>query len=145
MTIAVATIVCAGAPTFAAEVVIVERDGRAVEWDDWVGDYLPAAVVCWASWVPGADDIVAELPRFEEVARAAGLSLVVVSVQEERAASARALGRMAHVPWAHDRHGAVLKKHRIVRIPAIVVIEADGSVAARMEATLEALEGWKRP
>jgi hypothetical protein len=128
-------------PARAADVVVVDEGGISVAWVPWLEENAPAAVICWASWAPGATDVVKELDAMKGLAEARGLELVLVSVQET-ADEARAGLSEISVRWLHDRYGRVLKYHRVIMIPGLVIVDADGEVIGRMEASAEALRGW---
>ncbi len=111
-------------------------------WDDWVENQGQVAVLLWASWAPGAQDVIDRVEELESAAAARNLGLVVVSVQEEVEEARRALDG-TNVAWLHDRYGGLLKHYRVVKIPALVVVAGDGGVMTRLEPTAEALRGWE--
>lgn len=125
----------------AQEVQAVRPDGTPVGWQRWVQSKAPVALVMWASWTPQATAVLDRLPAIQAACRAKGLKLAVIDVQEPMADGRRALeGR--GVEWLGDRHGSVLKRTRAIRVPSLVILAADGSVVARLEATAEAVSGW---
>ncbi|HOC43605.1 MAG TPA: redoxin domain-containing protein [Thermoanaerobaculales bacterium] len=130
-----------GGPCGAAELTLADPAGIAVRWSDWVEANGPAAVLVWASWAPGGEAVVAGLADLAEAARARGLTLVVVDVQEEAAAAAAVLVGQA-VPWLHDRHGAILKSYRLTQLPTLVVVDRAGRALGTLDADPEALRGW---
>ncbi len=125
-----------------AELTISDPDGNSIRWSSWLEDHGPAAVVLWASWVPGADAAVLELEGISRVARSKELEMILVSVQESPD-EARSSLETAGVPWLNDRWGGLLKQFRVVKIPALVIVEKDGRVVARLDATANALRVWK--
>lgn len=127
----------------AAELTLAEPGGGAVRWSEWLDANGPAAVLVWASWAPGADGVIDELDQMADAARAQRLGLVVVGVQESAEEAARVLGA-AGAPWLHDRHGAILKEYRLIRVPILVVIDRQGEVLARLEPSAAALRAWQR-
>jgi hypothetical protein len=127
----------------AAELTLAGPDGGAVRWSEWLQANGPAAVVVWASWAPGADEVADELDQMGVAARSQQLTLVVVGVQESAEEAARVLGRSG-APWLHDRHGAILKEYRLIRVPILVVVDRQGEVLARLEPSAEALRAWQR-
>lgn len=136
-----AVVTAVASPGEAVDAVVVDRSGTSLQWTVWLDEHAPVAVICWASWAPGSADVLKELDALEAAAEARGLDLVLVSVQEDLGAAHRALSDIS-VDWLHDRYGGVLKHHRVVKIPALVIVGADGETAARLEPTAEALRAW---
>ncbi len=124
--------------------VVATADGRTHEWNAWLEHNGPVAVMVWASWAPRGAAALAEADAVAAVCRERNLGFALVAVQEAFEDSARAL-RGVHVRWLHDRHGAVLKRHRLVRIPTLVILTADGRVVGTVEPTAEALRSWRAP
>lgn len=143
---AVAAALCAGAAFVAAQtpvpVVVTAPDGRTLEWSRWLANAGPAAVLLWSSWSPRGDEPLAELEAFEAVCRERGLAFVLVAVQEELEESAAVLGGR-DVRWLHDRHGMLLKRYRVVRVPSVLVLDGRGEAVARLQPTPEALQAWE--
>jgi hypothetical protein len=123
---------------------LVAPDGRAVRWQQWLDENGPAAVLVWASWAPRAGAVMERLEDLAGACRARGLSPVVVDVQEPMEDARAALDGRG-VTWLHDRHGAVLKRHRVIRVPALIVVDRKGVVLGRLEATPEAVRRWRDP
>ena len=48
------------------------------------------------------------------------------------------------VAWIHDRHGALLKKYRVINIPSILLVSNRGEALARLEPSAEAVRAWSR-
>jgi len=118
--------------------------GAPIAWTDWVAKRGPVAVLVWASWAPDAE---AAMERYDALAAAcagAGLHLVVLDVQETLAEGRAALANH-DVGWLHDRHGALLKQYRVIEVPSLLLVAADGHHLAKMEATAEAVRGWRAP
>ena len=132
-----------GAPPliFGAETTLTTPDGEPVLWSDWVAENAPVAVLLWVSWVPGADETVADLDRITSAARAHDLDLVVVAVQEPLEEATEILDS-ANVNWLHDRFGHLLKDHRVVTIPRLLVFEKDGRVVEQLEVSRNSLRSW---
>jgi len=135
-----AAVVAAQAPA-EQQVQAVRPDGTPVGWQLWVQRRAPVALVMWASWTPQATQVLDRLPEIAAACRAKGLKLAVIDVQEPMEDGRRAL-EGSGVEWLGDRHGSVLKRTRVIRVPSLVILAADGSVAARLEATAEAVSGW---
>lgn len=118
--------------------------GAPIAWTDWVAKRGPVAVLVWASWAPKAE---ATMDGYSDLAKAcaeAGLHLVVLDVQESLEDGRAALaGR--EVGWLHDRHGALLKKYRVIEVPSLLLVAADGQQMAKLAASREAVSGWRSP
>lgn len=125
-----------------AELTIADPDGNSIRWSSWLEDNGPAAVVLWASWVPDSETTVNEFKDIARVARSKELEIILVSVQESPE-EARSSLETAGVPWLNDRYGGLLKRFRVVKIPSLVIVEKDGRVVARLDATANALRVWK--
>ena len=125
----------------AAEVVLLEDGREPVRWTEWRAPQGEVVLLVWASWAPRAGDAVAGIDRIDAAAAEHGLQLVVLVVQEpvEDARSGLAAYRGR---WLHDRHGALLKELRVIKVPSLVVVDRRGEVAARLEPTTEALASW---
>ena len=113
---------------------VTTPDGHSLEWAGWVDDNAPVAVLLWASWVPEADTTLAELGGIRTAVRARGLDLVVVVLQEP-IEEAKELLDGVDITWFHDRYGHLLKDYRVVSIPRILVIDEEGRVVERHDAT----------
>jgi hypothetical protein len=118
--------------------------GAPIAWSDWVAKRGPVAVVVWASWAPGAGAVIDSWDLIVKECRESGLHPVVVIVQESLDDGRAELGPR-EIPWIHDRHGALLKKHRVIRVPSILVVSADGEALAHLDPTAEAIAGWRHP
>lgn len=127
----------------ASELTLAEPGGGAVRWSEWLAGNGPAAVLVWASWAPSADAAVDALDELAAASEAQRLALVVVAVQESAEAAGRVLDRTG-TPWLHDRHGAILKEYRLIRVPILVVLDGDGEVLAKLDPRPEALRAWRR-
>ncbi len=120
---------------------LVAPDGSTSEWGSWLESHGRSAVVVWASWTPQSDAALAALDGVAAACRELGLSLVVIAVQEPVEASRAALAER-HVAWLHDRHGAFLKRYRLIRLPTLVVIDRDGRVITEMAVSSDAVRRW---
>lgn len=121
---------------------VTTPEGSPLEWADWVEEQGTVAVLFWASWAPGARDVIADVGGLESAAATRNLGLVVVSVQEEQDEARQGLDG-TNVAWLHDRYGSLLKHHRVVTIPMLVIIGRDGEVMARLDPTAQAVRAWK--
>ena len=114
--------------------------GAPLVWSDWVAKRGPVAVLVWASWAPEARSVVDDFEAFTIASREAGLHLVLLDVQEPLEDGRSALAGSG-IDWIHDRHGDLLKLYRVITVPSVIVVEADGSLRGRLDATPEALRG----
>jgi hypothetical protein len=117
-------------------------DGHSFDWHQWLSDSGPAAVLVWSTWAPESAAVLERLDAIERACGERGLTLVLVDVHEEFEDARTALADQ-QVLWVHDRHGAVLKKLRVFRVPALVVVDAGGEIRERLEPTVEALLQWE--
>jgi hypothetical protein len=131
--------------SFAADPRLVDGvSGAPIAWTDWVAKRGPVAVLVWSSWSPDAE---AAMDGYEELAEAcadAGLHLVVLDVQETLEEGRAALGAY-DIGWIHDRHGALLKQYRVIEVPSLLLVAADGSQLAKIGASSDALRSWRAP
>lgn len=115
--------------------------GAPVSWSDWVAKRGPVAVVVWASWAPGADRVLADYEDIGKAAEKQALTLFLLDVQETLD-NGRAALEQEDLTWLHDRHGALLKQYRVIRVPSILIVAADGSGRGIIDASADALTAW---
>ena len=118
--------------------------GAPIAWTDWVAKRGPVAVLVWASWAPEAEARMDGYARLAAACADAGLHLVVLDVQETLEDGRAALDAR-EIGWLHDRHGALLKKYRVIEVPSLLLVGDDGEPLAKIEATPEAVRGWSAP
>ncbi len=133
---------CAAAAAAAVDgPTLATPDGGTIEWGTWLEAHGRSAVMVWASWTPQSAAALAALDQVAAACRDKGLALVVVAVQEPVEASRTGLaGR--HVEWLHDRHGAFLKRYRLIRLPTLVIIDRDGTALAEIPVSAESVRRW---
>ena len=137
LTLSVATV-----NAFAADPHLVDGvSGAPITWSDWVARRGPVAVLVWASWAPDAKAAIDHQPQLEAVCAEAGLHLVVLDVQETLEDGRRALESL-DISWLHDRHGALLKNYRVITVPSLLIVSAQGEALTRLDATAEAVRAW---
>lgn len=133
-----AIMVAAGAS--AADPPLVDGvSGAPVVWSDWLAKRGPVAVMVWASWAPEAGSVVSNYPAFVEASRNDGFHPVLLDVQEGLSEARNAL-KGSGINWIHDRHGAFLKLYRVITVPSVVVLSADGEVLRRLKTTPDSLK-----
>jgi hypothetical protein len=118
--------------------------GAPIAWTDWVAKRGPVAVLVWSSWSPDAELAMEGYEALAAACADAGLHLVLLDVQETLEEGRAALGAY-DVGWLHDRHGALLKQYRVIEVPSLLLVAADGSHLAKMNASAESLRGWRAP
>jgi len=139
-----ALLIGASAATAADPRLVDGVSGAPIAWTDWVAKRGPVAVLVWASWTPTAEATVDGHPVLAAACADAGLHLVVLDVQETLEDGRAALGGR-DIGWLHDRHGSLLKQYRVIEIPSLVLVAADGEALARLEPTPEAVRNWRSP
>lgn len=118
--------------------------GAPVVWSDWISKRGPVAVLVWASWAPNSETT---MDRYQEIAAAcrdSGLHLIVLDVQESLEDGRTALASRK-VSWLHDRYGGLLKQYRVIVVPSLLLVAADGAPLAKLEASAGAIRGWSGP
>ena len=124
----------------AADLPLVDGvSGAPLTWSSWLAKRGPVAVMVWASWAPEANEVIASYKAFAEASRKAGLHPVLLDVQESLGDGRKALAGSG-INWIHDRHGGFLKLYRVITVPSVIVISADGEVLQRLKTTPEALK-----
>lgn len=118
--------------------------GAPIAWTDWVAKRGPVAVLVWASWAPTAEATMDGHAGLSKACADAGLHLVVLDVQESLEDGRSALGGR-EVGWLHDRHGALLKKYRVIEVPSLLLVDPEGEQLAKLDATPEAVRVWSNP
>jgi hypothetical protein len=124
--------------------VFVEPDGGSLTWSRWQADHETGAVLLWASWLPDARESLASAPALASLCAERGWAFLLIDVQEE-ISEARSQLEGLRLPWVNDRHGTILKHHRVTWIPQLLIVDRDDQVLARLQPTVEALRGWVRP
>jgi len=72
------------------------------------------------------------------------LNLVLLDVQETLEEGRRALSDR-EIAWLHDRHGALLKRYRVIDVPSLLIVAADGESLGRLAAVPDEVDRWKSP
>lgn len=141
----VAVLLLAVAVASAADPRLVDGvSGAPIAWTDWVAKRGPVAVLVWASWAPTAEATMDGHAGLAKSCADAGLHLVVLDVQESLE-DGRAALTDRDIGWLHDRHGALLKRYRVIEVPSLLLVAADGEQLAKLDATPEAVRGWRSP
>jgi len=122
----------------AAEPTLRDAAGEPIAWDSWVAEHGPVAVLVWSSWAPGSKQVLIDAPSHRAAARARGLDFLLLDVQETFEEAKASLGGV-DVTWFHDRHGVLLKRYRVIRVPFLLVVGADGTATEGLEPSVGAL------
>ena len=123
---------------------LLAPDGSPFAWWDWLEENGPAAVLVWSSWAPHSGEVLDDFDALRKACGDKGLSLIVVDVQEPLVEARTALGGR-ELLWVHDRHGALLKRHRVFRVPMLLILDSEGKPLANLEPKPVAVRGWSRP
>jgi hypothetical protein len=115
--------------------------GAPVAWTDWVSKRGPVAVLVWASWTPDAGSALDGYRGLAAACEEKDLHLVIVDVQETLEDARKALANHQG-GWLHDRHGVLLKQYRVISVPSLLLVAADGGLLAKMEPSPEAIRSW---
>ncbi|MCP4897264.1 MAG: hypothetical protein GY906_09870 [bacterium] len=118
-------------------------DDSLVPLDRWLADNGPAVILVWATWAPRSERALEALDEISRSCIERGFSLAVVDVQESFEDGRNALDDRT-VPWAHDRHGLLLKHFRIIKIPTLLMLESDGTLLSQGEVVVDTIEKWGR-
>jgi hypothetical protein len=92
----------------------------------------PGVLVFWNSWLPRSEEFAAVIPEVEAVARKRSWPAAVV-VFQDRSADRAGIGPQdkGDVPVVIDRRGELVRRFKVTRAPAVLLVERDGSVRAR--------------
>jgi thiol-disulfide isomerase/thioredoxin len=92
----------------------------------------PAVLVFWNSWLPHSDEFTELLPEVAAAAKRHGWRALVVIFQDESAEAPRKLrGTDGELPVVLDRRGELVRRFKVTRAPAVLLVEKDGEVRAR--------------
>jgi hypothetical protein len=91
----------------------------------------PVVLVLWNSWLPEAAEFGPQIVAAGDAARAADAKCVVIVFQDEPE-GARSLPQEAGpLLVALDRRGEMLRRFKVTRAPAVLVVDAEGAVLAK--------------
>lgn len=138
------SVLAVSAATAADPPLVDGVSGAPLAWGDWLPRKGPVAVLVWTSWAPDAETVMDRYEGINEACAEAGLFLVILDVQESLEDGRSALGPRG-VNWIHDRHGALLKTYRIIKVPSLLLLSADGETLGKIDASAEAVLNWKTP
>ncbi len=129
---------------FAADDIhLVDSKGEATRWLGWLETNGPTAALVWSSWAPDGSEALGIAPALAEAAGRKGLGFVIVDVQEEFEEAGHALAGRG-MEWLHDRHGEILKQYRLIEVPILVIVDAEGRLEARLAPEPAALAAWTK-
>lgn len=109
----------------------------------------PVVLVFWNSWLPDAAEFGPQIVAAGRAAQAAGVKCVVIVFQDEPEAARGLPDGGGPLLVAIDRRGELLRRFKVTRAPAVLVIGADGAVLSRggpgAEGVSTALRALEKP
>ena len=92
----------------------------------------PAVLVLWNSWLPQSDSFLALLPEIAAAAERSGWPGAVVIFQDtETDAAAKLPPEAGTLVYVMDRRGELVRRFKVTRAPAVLLVEQSGAVRAR--------------
>ena len=92
----------------------------------------PVVLVFWNSWLPQSQEFLALLPEVDTAAERHGWPGVVIVFQDTSPEGTQKLaGRAGRFPGVLDRRGELVRRFKVTRAPAVLLVEASGVVRAR--------------
>lgn len=92
----------------------------------------PVVLVLWNSWLPHSQEFAQLIPEVEAAAKRHKWPGAVVVFQEESEVSARALlPAEGALHLVFDRRGELVRRFKVTRAPAVLLVEPNGDVRAR--------------
>lgn len=92
----------------------------------------PVILVFWNTWLPHSDEFAGLLPEVEAAAERNGWPGAVVVFQDTSAEAARKLPGNGHeLQRVLDRRGELVRRFKVTRAPAVLLVESSGAVRAR--------------
>jgi hypothetical protein len=92
----------------------------------------PTVLVFWNSWLPESDSFLALLPEIAAAAERSGWPGAVVIFQDTGAdAAAKLPPRAGSLVYVVDRRGELVRRFKVTRAPAVLLVEPSGAVKGR--------------
>jgi len=92
----------------------------------------PVVLVFWNSWLPHSEEFLALLPEVGRAAERAGWPGAVVVFQDSGADAAKKLpASTGNLVYVLDRRGELVRRFKVTRAPAVLLVEPSGAVVAR--------------
>jgi thiol-disulfide isomerase/thioredoxin len=92
----------------------------------------PVVLVFWNTWLPHSEEFARLMPEVEAAAERNGWPGAVVVFQDTSAEAARTLTRNSgKLPRVLDRRGELVRRFKVTRAPAVLLVEPSGAVRAR--------------
>lgn len=91
----------------------------------------PVVLVFWNSWLPEAAEFGSQIVAAGKAAKAADTKCVVIVFQDGPEAAGALPEGAGPILVALDRRGEMLRRFKVTRAPAVLVVDADGAVRAR--------------
>jgi thiol-disulfide isomerase/thioredoxin len=100
-----------------------------------LADFLargPVVLVFWNSWLPHSEEFLALLPEVTSAAEHSGWPGAVIVFQDTGADAAKQLPASAGgLVYVLDRRGELVRRFKVTRAPAVLLVEPSGAVLAR--------------
>ena len=92
----------------------------------------PGVLVFWNSWLPRSEEFAGLIPEVEAAARKNSWPAAVVVFQDQSTDWAGSVPRgKGDAPVVIDRRGELVRRFKVTRAPAVLLVERDGTVRAR--------------
>jgi hypothetical protein len=92
----------------------------------------PGVLVFWNSWLPRWEEFAGLIPEVEAAARKRSWPVAVVVFQDQSTDWAGSVPQgKGDFPVVIDRRGELVRRFKVTRAPAVLLVERDGSVRAR--------------
>lgn len=92
----------------------------------------PVVLVLWNSWLPQSQEFLTLVPEVGATAERYGWPGAVVVFQDTSADAARKLpSGSSKLQVVLDRRGELVRRFKVTRAPAVLLVEASGAVRAR--------------
>jgi thiol-disulfide isomerase/thioredoxin len=100
-----------------------------------LADFLargPVVLVFWNSWLPHSEEFLALLPEVTSTAEHSGWPGAVIVFQDTGADAAKRLPASAGgLVYVLDRRGELVRRFKVTRAPAVLLVDPSGVVLAR--------------
>jgi AhpC/TSA family len=92
----------------------------------------PVVLVFWNSWLPQSEEFLALLPEVGAAAERSGWPGAVIVFQDTGADAAKRLpAGVGKLTYVLDRRGELVRRFKVTRAPAVLLVEPSGTVRAR--------------
>jgi hypothetical protein len=92
----------------------------------------PCVLVFWNSWLPRSEEFAGLIPEVEAAARKSSWPAAVVVFQDQSTDRAGSVPRgRGDAAVVIDRRGELVRRFKVTRAPAVLLVERDGTVRSR--------------